>query len=122
MKDAGGRDHGVFGHAGSAVHREGRAVFAKQPRFAVVEGAFTAIERKEGLAEVVTTAGAVVAVAAGHDEGGDNAIARFEPRYAIAGLDNCARDLVTKDAGGWEADLALEDVQIAVADAAGDRK
>ena len=86
---------------------------------AVVELALEAVVGEERLAEVLASADAVAAVAARHDEGADDAVAHVDVGHAGAdGVDD-AGDLVAEHAGGGERDLALEDVEVGVADAAG---
>src|SRR3989304_3896814 len=83
------------------------------------EGALAGVEGEERRAEVVAAAHAEVAAAAGQDEGDDDAVAAPDLSDVGRRLDDGARDLVAEDSGQWEADLALDHVQVAVADAAG---
>ena len=117
-EDVGGGHDRILGEPGHRVHRERAPVGARQAARPVVERSAQAVHREEALAEVVATAAAMSAVTAGHDERAGNAVARGDPRHARPDLLDDPRDLVAEDAGRRERDLALDHVQVGVADAA----
>jgi hypothetical protein len=77
------------------------------------------MDGEEVLAEVVAAAGAGVAAAAGQDEGADDAVAGLDVGHVGGDLNDDAGHFVAEDGGGGVGQLALDHVEVAVADAAG---
>src|SRR5439155_1009694 len=86
---------------------------------AVVERPLQAVQGKERLTQIVPSAHAVVTDATRHDEAAHHGLSRPCSFYVRGDLLDDAGDLVTEDTRERELDLALDDVQVRVADAAG---
>ena len=118
-KHAGCGQHRIFGQAAHAVHRQLRAVRALQAALAVVQRALQAIHGEEGGAQFVASARAVIAEAARHDEAAHHRVTRAHGGYVGRHFFHGAGNFVTQHARHRKVDLALDDVQVRMTDAAG---
>ena len=90
-----------------------------QSRLAVVEHALRAMDAEERLAQVVAASDARRALTAGQDEGRNDAVAGPHVRHVRRHLDDGAGHLVAQHGRRRVRQLALDHVQVGVADAAG---
>mmetsp|Transcript_3497 Transcript_3497/g.7855 ORF Transcript_3497/g.7855 Transcript_3497/m.7855 type:complete len:393 (-) Transcript_3497:120-1298(-) len=115
------RYHRVLGHATLRVLVERGAIGQLHSGLAVVEPALQAVVVEEALADVLVPGHAGRAIAARHDERRHNGVSDLQfarqaiHRDAFSQLDDLTASLVAHDAGCWEGDVPLDNMQVGVA-------